>query len=1005
MLRKLLVIILICFQIHHVWCQNSLSGIVFESKTTTPIGYALVVANDNESWAVTNDKGEFLLKNLPKGNIFVTISCLGYVKKTFELKVAGNIEMQTFYLSQDNLILQEVVVTARTKSNELASSYVIDRLALEHIQMLGVADAMSLLPGGQTNRNLHLATSNAQTITLRAGASYEEGNAAFGTAIEVDGVRLSNNAAIGYDFSQSSRINASGIDTRNIAASNIESMEVVTGIPSVAYGDMTQGIVRVNTRKGRSPFQAEMITNPNTQSFSLSKGFGLGNNAGTLNANYEWAKSISDPASPYTSYKKNAMSLLYANTLMQSGGQPLSLTLGVTGNVGGYNSEDDPDRFTGAYAKIKDNTLRVNTRINYQLNLPWISNLELTAVVNYSDKIRETRSNKSSSASVSVLHGRENGYFAAQVFDENPNAPIVIIPPGYWFQTMFSDDKPIDITASMKARWVKKTGSLRNNVLLGADFSRTGNKGKGIYPDPDDFRNAPTWREDRFDEYPYMNNLAIFAEDKADLRINNSVLQLMAGVRSDITMIESSEYGTVSSLSPRFNAKYIFPENLNHWLENLNIRAGYGKSVKLPSFGMLYPRPVYRDIEIFASSVSGNENFTAYNILPYSAKYNPDLKWQYSNQLEAGLNARIKGVSIELTFFQNKTMNRYDSFADFEPFSYNYSNTEENRFFLANSCPIPLENRRFAIDKNTGIVNVFDITGQLPTMELPYRTEFTFQGRPTFANGSPLVRRGLEWIVDFGKIRDIQTSIRLDGRYYYYKSIDEIITPDLSLTSTRMENGELYKYIGFYVGKSGSPVSVSNGSINKQLLSNLTFITHIPAVRLIVSLRIESSLYNYSRNLSEYEGQPHGFVLDKRDDFFPSETKYDIYAGNQFVGKYPLFYISYDNPDVKIPFAEALRNAYENGGNNNPLYRDLSRMVKRTNYDYIMNENGVSAYASANLAITKEIGNFASITFNARNFLNTMQLVKEKWTNQQTSLIESRYIPGFYYGLSLKLKF
>jgi hypothetical protein len=962
---------------HTADCQYSLSGKITDEKTNYPIEYASLEIVDNELWAITNEKGEFILKNVSKGEIRIKVSCLGYVKKIFNVKVAGNMQDLTFHLQQDNLALKEVVITAKNKSDEMATSYLIDRVGLDHLQMTGVADITSLLPGGQTNKNLHLVNSE-QLIALRS-ISGEKGNPTFGTAIEVDGVRLSNNVATTLD----------GVDTRNIATSGIESVELITGIPSVAYGDLTNGVVKINTRKGKTPYVVELSTKPNTKLFSLSKGFGLGRDVGVLNVNLEHAKSISDPASPYTSYDRNGLSLLYNNTFNKKA-RPLALTFGITGNIGGYDKRTDPDFFTGTYKKIKDNTFRAQAHLNYLLNRSWITNLEIGGTVSYSDKLSEEKVNRSSSPSTVAIHGQEEGYFMATDFDENPNAAIVIIPPGYWYHTIINDSKPIDITGNIKAKWVNKFGKLNSNILLGADFSRTGNKGKGNYYS--DFRYAQTWREYRYDLLPYMNNLAVYLEDKMNLRIDKSVLQIMAGVRSDMTFIESSEYGTVSSFSPRLNAKYILPENKDGLVEKLSFRAGWGKSVKLPSFTALYPSPSYSDKRVFSVAISENESLDAYHILPRISQYNPHLKWQYSNQMEVGAETKIKGITITITAFENKIMNSYRTTTNYEPFTYNYTHSVSDIF------PIPAQNRKYAIDQTTGIITVSDKTGQYSDIVLPYTSRNTFKSVTSYTNGSPILRRGLEWVVDFGKIPALQTSIRWDGNYYYYKGMDEIITAGMPASAQTMADGNPYKYIGFYVGGNNGTY---NGSVSKQLRSNVTFTTHIPAVRFIVSLRLESSLYSYSRYLSEYNGQPYGFVLDDKGDNFPSATNKDIYAGDRFVGIYPLYYISFDDMNTKIPFAEALLNASKN---DRTLYDELAKMVRKTNYNYTFNANTVSGYAFANINITKEIGNFASISFNATNFLNSMQLVKLSGTNTKSSLFGSSLIPGFYYGLSLKLK-
>ena len=69
-----------------------------------------------------------------------------------------------------------------------------------------------------------------------------------------------------------------------------------------------------------------------------------------------------------------------------------------------------------------------------------------------------------------------------------------------------------------------------------------------------------------------------------------------------------------------------------------------------------------------------------------------------------------------------------------------------------------------------------------------------------------------------------------------------------------------------------------------------------------------------------------------------------------------------------------------------------------------MNPNRLSAYYSANLSVTKEIGDHVSVSFYANNFWNTMRHVHSSQTDLETSLFGSSYVPSYYYGLSLRLK-
>ena len=64
----------------------------------------------------------------------------------------------------------------------------------------------------------------------------------------------------------------------------------------------------------------------------------------------------------------------------------------------------------------------------------------------------------------------------------------------------------------------------------------------------------------------------------------------------------------------------------------------------------------------------------------------------------------------------------------------------------------------------------------------------------------------------------------------------------------------------------------------------------------------------------------------------------------------------------------------------------------------------ISAYYSANLNVTKEIGDHITMSFYANNFFNNLRKVHSSQTDRYTSLFGSGYIPSYYYGLALKLK-
>ena len=954
--RLLFFIIIFCQLLTAKAQQVTIAGRVADEETQKPIEFASILMKENGLWAITGADGSFRIKNIPTGKVVLTIQCLGYATRQIALDINKDIPRLRINLKQENLKLDEVTVTAKRKDNESTTSYTIDRAALDQQQLLNVSDIATLLPGGKTV-NATLMSDNR--MALRSG-SQEKGNASFGTAIEVDGMRLDNNAAAGE---------TAGASTRTISASNIESIEVVTGIPSVEYGDLSNGVVKVNTRKGKSPFIVEGKLNQHTQQIALNKGFDLGRHDGVLNISFEHARSFSNAASPHTAYQRNILSLHYMNIFMRET-TPLTLNMGLTGNIGGYNAEADPDNELDDYSKSRDNNLRAHFELNWLLNKKWITNLSLRGSLSTADRKSEDYTHTNSATTLANLHALEEGYFMATNYDSNPNAPIILGPTGYWHVKQFHDSKPINGSLRLKADWTRRFNKVMSRLMLGAEYTGSRNNGQGTYYD--DLRYAPTWREYRYDDLPSLNNIALYAEEKVSITTSKlSTLEITAGLRDDITIISGSEYGTVSSLSPRFNGRYTFWKNRRkRVVSELVLHAGWGKSVKLPSFQVLYPNPSYYDIEVFRSpSTADNTTVSAWYTRPSKALYNPDLKWQYTNQTDIGIEMNIKGSRVSLSAFHHRTYNPYLATTEYTPFSYYYTPVS-----ALEGLTIPTDGRTYAINPSTGIVSVSSADGS--SAVVPNNERRFYQSNTRYVNASPLDRYGLEWMIDFKQFKALNTSLRFDGNYYYYKSEDETLFASMHNSNTKMTGtGEPYQYIGWYRGTNGTSTaqtSIANGAISKTLNLNTTITTHIPKIRLIMALRIESTLYSYRKNLSNFEG--------------------DVY---------PEYYTTWDDPNTMIPFAEKFQWAKDNDAT---LYNDLQNLVVHPNNAYVMNANRISAYFSANLSVTKEIGDHVSVSFYANNFFNNMKTVHSSQTDLDTSLFSSSYIPSYYYGLSLRLK-
>lgn len=956
------------------------SGRVLDDRTMLPLQYAIVKVSNLELWAATDANGKFAIENVPQGAASIEVSTLGYVTRTIQFNINRNTDLKNIRLKEADLSIPDVEVTARKKSTIGTTTYSIDRTTLDHSQALSLNDIMALLPGGQT---INSTLTDDSRMALRSTTG-ERGNAAFGTAIEIDGMRLNNNASMSETQSAS---------TRNISTSNIESIEVIAGIPGVEYGDISNGVVKVNTRRGHTPWIVEASMNPYTRQVALSKGMALAHNAGTLNFSLEHARSFTDIASPHTAYSRNILSATY-NKVFRIKGSSLNMTAGLTGNIGGYNSEADPDAFRDTYQRQRDNQLRANLMLDWLCNSKrsGVFNITLQAAFSTADRRSENNTNTSSSSTQAYLHTMTNGYAIAQDYaDGMGTGSIILGPTGYWYVRSFNDQKPQSLQLKLKGEWTRRLLGAVNKLTLGTELNSTRNNGHGTYYD--DMRLAPTWRPYDYSLLPTMHSLAMYIEE----RLTMGRLMLVGGLRDDITMISGSDYGTAASLSPRFNARYNIIKGKN---VSLTLHAGYGKSVKLPSFQVLYPADTYTDRLVFTpGSTADGKAYYAYYTNVQRAIYNSNLKWQHSNQVEAGLDATVGKARLSLSAYWSRTYNPYQTLNVYTPFAYNQTSQS-----ALEGCGIAAADRIYSVNPSTGVVSVTSATNG-NTVTLPYSTRRTYTANRQYVNGSPVTRYGLEWVAEMPIISNRHTlglSLRIDGKYYHYRGIDNtLIAGSPNGIGDQAEGSGVQPLIGYYVGSNvtsastASTPTVSNGMLDKGCSLNTTLTARIPRLRLIMTMRLEATLLNYRRNLSSNRTT---IALNEAGDV--TGTKYTGQT-DHYVAVYPEYYSTWDNPSERIPFAEALLAAKDN---NPTLYRQLSNLIVRSNTAYYFNPQDVSAYCSANFSVTKEIGRWVSLSFYANNFLNNLASVRNKQTGLKTSLFDSGYIPKFYYGASVRVK-
>lgn len=248
------------------------------------------------------------------------------------------------------------------------------------------------------------------------------------------------------------------------------------------------------------------------------------------------------------------------------------------------------------------------------------------------------------------------------------------------------------------------------------------------------------------------------------------------------------------------------------------------------------------------------------------------------------------------------------------------------------------------------------------------------------ANGSPIDRMGLEFVVEFPRIQPIRTDLRLDGAYGYTHYVNE---GEWCYTPNSSTGNQFFPYVGIYPDTGGATITY-NGRTTHRLDANLTATTHIPSIRMIISLRLEATLLRRQQNLSEWNGKPYAFNVSE-DGKTPADG--NIYDGNSYTAIWPVAYMDMDGN--RHPFTDAERN--------DPAFASL--MLRSGNaYHYRLSD--YNPYFSANLSVTKEIGDHVSISFYANNFTNS-----RKYVRPYAGGTGGIFTPEFYYGLTVRIKF
>ncbi|MDD2246093.1 MAG: carboxypeptidase-like regulatory domain-containing protein [Proteiniphilum sp.] len=915
----------------------NINGTIIDSNDGETIIFAVVEIKELNLWATSDKNGEFSIQNVLPGEYTLEVSSMGYVTYSIPISVSKNIPRLNILLEPSNLLLDDVIVTAQS-GGAINSSHIMEKASIDHLQPSSLADVMQLMPGAITN-NPNLTTQN--TINIRNIKDYKGLNAS-GVGLLIDGNKISNNAEVG----------TATFDYRKIPTDNIESVEVMTGVLSAQYGDMTSGAIVVKTKAGMTPYEVRIKSDPRTKAASINKGYRLPSNVGFLNVSMDYARAFKKNISPVDIFDRTTVGLTYSNTFNKEK-TPFRFNFKVNGNFTSNNVTQDPDVSKEDFSKSSTNNLNTSIYGSWMLNKPYISvlNYNISAVYQKQTTNQYTVINRTPTPTTNTkVPGIAEGSFTELLYKED-----------YWLESV-----PLSFNAKIHGNLNKLMGKTLFSSLLGFEYNHDGNKGRGSY-----YTDAtpPFFRERNYKEIPFMNNISLFAEEKIKIPIKRSTLELVGGAR--ITKMKLEGYNYNPTVEPRFNARYeLFKPKHRGALRKLNLRGGWGIMEKLPSIGYLYPEPIYMDYNLFRyTSTEANKSLAIIHtdiideLLPYNLKPNK------TYNMEMGIDLNISGINAQITYFKEKLVDGITPNVNFKTNTIKYYDAVTGE----NADP-KFEN---------GTVYTKDDTGNY--IEVPYtlRNDFKLFGRPD--NRGKIDKWGIEYSMSFPKIETLNTTVILNGAYL--KTQDSKDGEELKKINSNdpVNPQEVFPYLAVFDKNTGSNI----GNSAKRFNTNLNFVTNIPAIRMIVSLTTQFIWFSQSRYIFD---PANSYIEDQNgkpiyDDFSNKNVMQDIYRD-------PTYYIGFDGN--RHPFSDFHTT-------NDPVLKTrLALLRETTNHSYYFLPTGYKPYMMANIRLTKEIGDNTSLSFYANNFTNYTPIKKDK---ARPNAIGTRLNSEIYFGAEVKFKF
>lgn len=787
---------------------------VILDKTGEPLSGATMQLVQSGLWGISGKDGEVEIRNVPRLPVAYKVSMLGYkdVEGEICLDEKDNVRI---LMEEESLSMREVVVVAQAGQGGESTTSIIGRQALDHLQATSLKDILQLLPGGVSMKNPSL-TSPGQ-FKVRTLAS--DNNATFGAAIIINGMPVSTNANMNTGLGLSSISSGnSGADLRSIATDDIESVEIIRGVASAEYGDVSSGVMIVNKRIGVSDLNMKARIMPGIMQLHAAKGFDI-KSAGSLNISADYARGTSDPRFLTDKYNRGLLSLAHRKTLLdKTWTLTTNIDLSYTGEWKGADP-DEPEAMKKFFSSRDAFSLRMSHNGMLKLDKALARTLKYDVALSLSsDRIFNDR--LVSVGNGAILDATKDGMYEGTPY------------PSSYETLSGTKSNPVMYWAKFSDLFYLNVGNMSNRFNVGTEWKIEGNRGIGQYDKTLKFKAFAQDRIRRFCDIPYMNQISAYVEDNVVLTFSERRypnITGQAGVRW--TVVQPWRNERMMALSPRLNIA-VNP------VRYLSLRLGYGISEKVPSLQDLYPSPDYYDF--YNMSVSdGQKSYYLYSTRVFDNKP-VSIKTMRGTKYELGFDVRLdNGMSFSVVGYHEKV------------------------------------SRCFGPDNSEWKTLVFDVwnaadvtfTGQKPIYDQqnPSRRDTVLYNLIRPGNPKSRRNRGIEFDFNFGKINATNTSFYLSGAWSETRSSS-------SNLGYKLPVGEARNYGPVYVVYPESSYSFSE---NRRFSATLRVVQHIPVIRFIVSASAQCILYEYDHEVSSGT-RPLGYIYGSEYIKFTEDQLDDI---------------------------------------------------------------------------------------------------------------------------------